>query len=85
MKHIHIMRKEKIPLIGNLQSMYEKIKEQFPEAKANETEGLRLDWADNSWVHIRPSNTEPIIRIFGESKEQKGIDAIFSKTMSLLG
>ncbi|HJZ95892.1 MAG TPA: hypothetical protein VKE70_05265, partial [Candidatus Solibacter sp.] len=38
----------------------------WPEAKANELDGLRLDWADR-WVHVRSSNTEPIIRVIAEA------------------
>jgi phosphomannomutase len=38
----------------------------WPEAKANQLDGLRLDWPDR-WVHVRPSNTEPIIRVIAEA------------------
>jgi phosphomannomutase len=38
----------------------------WPEAKANRLDGLRLDWPDR-WVHVRPSNTEPIVRVIAEA------------------
>ena len=38
----------------------------WPEATANRIDGLRLDWADR-WVHVRPSNTEPIVRVIAEA------------------
>ncbi len=38
----------------------------WPEARANTLDGLRLDWADR-WVHVRPSNTEPIVRVIAEA------------------
>jgi phosphomannomutase len=38
----------------------------WPEAQANTLDGLRLDWADR-WVHVRPSNTEPIVRVIAEA------------------
>src|SRR5262249_28309490 len=38
----------------------------WPEAKANRVDGLRLDWPDR-WVHVRPSNTEPIVRVIAEA------------------
>jgi phosphomannomutase len=38
----------------------------WPEAKANTLDGLRLDWADR-WAHVRPSNTEPIVRVIAEA------------------
>ena len=43
-----------------------KIEENFADAKHDKTDGLKLSWA-NSWVHIRKSNTEPIIRIYAEA------------------
>jgi phosphomannomutase len=38
----------------------------WPEAQANTLDGLRLDWSDR-WVHVRPSNTEPIVRVIAEA------------------
>lgn len=38
----------------------------WPEAKANRLDGLRLDWPER-WVHVRPSNTEPIVRVIAEA------------------
>jgi phosphomannomutase len=42
------------------------LQERWPEAFANVLDGLRLDWADR-WVHVRPSNTEPIVRVIAEA------------------
>jgi phosphomannomutase len=42
----------------------------FTAAKSDRTDGLKLIWK-NSWVHIRESNTEPIIRIYAEGKTEK--------------
>ncbi|HJZ92124.1 MAG TPA: phosphoglucosamine mutase [Gemmataceae bacterium] len=42
------------------------IEKHWPDAKANRQDGLRLDWADR-WVHVRPSNTEPVVRVIAES------------------
>jgi phosphomannomutase len=39
-----------------------------PEARIDERDGLRLDWEDR-WVHIRASNTEPIVRVIAEARE----------------
>ncbi len=43
-----------------------KLEKRWPEAKINRGDGLRLDW-DDRWVHLRPSNTEPIVRIIAEA------------------
>lgn len=42
------------------------IAKRWPDAKADRRDGLRLDWADR-WVHVRPSNTEPVVRVIAES------------------
>ncbi len=38
----------------------------WPDAGVNQDDGLRLDWQDR-WVHVRPSNTEPIVRVIAEA------------------
>lgn len=75
----YFMQKDKIPMNGGLNEIYEKVKMAFLDGEINTLDGLRLDFADSSWVHIRPSNTEPIVRIFGEAKTQEAIDALFTK------
>ena len=41
----------------------------YPEARADRRDGLRLDW-DDRWVHVRASNTEPIVRVIAEAPEE---------------
>ncbi len=47
----------------------ERAARQFPEAAANTADGLRLDFAD-AWIHLRTSNTEPVMRIIVEAKDE---------------
>ena len=49
-----------------LDSVYEALKRAFPDAQADTQDGLRLTWPDR-WVHIRPSGTEPIVRVIAEA------------------
>lgn len=49
-----------------LPALYAALRKRWPEAKVNEEDGLRLDWKDR-WVHVRPSNTEPIVRVIAEA------------------
>jgi phosphomannomutase len=49
-------------------TIIEKTKHLFPDAKLNTSDGCRFDLADG-WIHIRTSNTEPIMRVIFESKE----------------
>jgi phosphomannomutase len=46
------------------------LQQRWPEARADRVDGLRLDWADR-WVHIRPSNTEPIVRVIAEAPQAR--------------
>lgn len=47
----------------------ERAARRFPEATANTADGLRLDFAD-AWIHLRTSNTEPVMRIIVEAKDE---------------
>ncbi len=50
---------------GSLDAVYAALKEAFPGAEVDTQDGLRLTWADR-WVHVRPSGTEPIVRVIAE-------------------
>jgi phosphomannomutase len=49
-----------------LPQLFEALVRRWPEAKDNRVDGLRLDWPDR-WIHVRPSNTEPIVRVIAEA------------------
>jgi phosphomannomutase len=49
-----------------LDSVYAGLKKAFPAAEADTQDGLRLTWPDR-WVHVRPSGTEPIVRVIAEA------------------
>jgi phosphomannomutase len=49
-----------------LEPAYAALRARFPEAEADLQDGLRLGWPDR-WLHVRPSNTEPIIRLIAEA------------------
>ena len=46
-----------------------KVKEIFPDAKINTADGCRFDFNDG-WLHLRTSNTEPVVRIIVEAKDK---------------
>jgi len=61
------MVKTKFALEGkSLDAAIAALKSRFPEAALDETDGLRLSWPD-SWLHVRASNTEPILRAIAEA------------------
>jgi phosphomannomutase len=51
---------------GDLAAQYAALRSSFPDALADDRDGLRLSWPDR-WVHVRPSGTEPIVRIIAEA------------------
>ncbi len=68
----YFMQKEKMEFNGSLPDFYAAIKIKLGGVENNE-DGLRLDFPDRSWVHIRPSNTEPIIRIIAEATTKESL------------
>jgi phosphomannomutase len=61
------------------------MKNHFKDCEINEIDGLRLDFADSSWIHLRPSNTEPIVRLIGEAKTKEQVEKLFEETKVLFG
>lgn len=81
---VYFMKKEKYSIGNNLNEIYQKLKDNFKEVEMDEQDGIRFDFRDKSWIHIRPSNTEPIIRIFGEAKNEERIDSLLNEVKLLL-
>jgi phosphomannomutase len=52
--------------LGQLDGVYAALRRTFPDAAADTQDGLRLAWPDR-WLHVRPSGTEPIIRLIAEA------------------
>ncbi|MEO8199021.1 MAG: phosphoglucosamine mutase [Gemmatimonadota bacterium] len=75
--------KAKGPRGKDLQPIYQALRKQFPEAIADERDGLRLAWRDR-WVHLRPSGTEPIIRFIAEAPTRQDADTLVSACQQLL-
>jgi phosphomannomutase len=51
---------------ASLDTVYDALRKAFPGAEADTQDGLRLAWPDR-WVHVRPSGTEPIVRVIAEA------------------
>ena len=54
-----------------LDAVYGALRAAFPDATADMQDGLRLAWPDR-WVHVRPSGTEPIVRVIAEAPDEVG-------------
>ncbi len=75
-----VMEKKAFPLQRNqsLSVIYSKLKTEFSKAQVSEIDGLWLSEGER-WVHVRPSNTEPIFRVIGEAKTQKDLDQMMQR------
>jgi phosphomannomutase len=54
---------------ASLEAVYGALRSAFPDAEADTQDGLRLAWKDR-WVHVRPSGTEPIVRVIAEAPDE---------------
>jgi phosphomannomutase len=67
-----------------LPTLFAALETDWPEARSNRLDGLRLDWAD-AWVHVRPSNTEPIVRVIAEARSEEQARALCREVGARLG
>jgi phosphomannomutase len=66
-----------------LPGLFEALTKRWPEAAVNRNDGLRLDWADR-WLHVRPSNTEPIVRVIAEAPRAADAEGLCREVGGLL-
>ena len=78
----YYMSKNKIELDKeiDIQKIFEGIKEKYKNQPINTEDGLKIEF-DSEWVHLRTSNTEPIIRIYAESTSENTANNIAKKLM----
>jgi phosphomannomutase len=63
--------------------VYDALRSFFPDASADAQDGLRLAWPDR-WVHVRPSGTEPIVRVIAEAPTADGARELISRSRAPL-
>lgn len=73
----YFMGKKKIELTPEIDvdGLLTKVKNAYQNEEISTVDGVKIDFADN-WVHLRKSNTEPIIRIYTEAKSQEEADRL---------
>lgn len=78
----YTISKNKIELDGNadIPSIFKQIQQKYKNQPVNTEDGLKIEF-DGDWVHLRPSNTEPIIRIYSESDYETKANHIAMKLM----
>lgn len=78
----YIISKNKIELSPaiNVDKVLEAVKHKYEHLPVNTIDGVKIEF-DNEWVHLRKSNTEPIIRIYAESESREAADKLAKQIM----
>lgn len=81
MPSYHIV-KEKIPFMGDLTEVGPALAGEF-EGRIDETDGVRIDM-ETGWIHVRASNTEPVVRIIAEAASPEEASVLADRAGSIL-
>lgn len=81
----YAIAKNKIELTPDIDidALLEKVKERFASEEITDIDGVKIDF-DDSWVHLRKSNTEPIIRIYSEAETLDKANALAQNIMQII-
>lgn len=64
--------------------MLQRVAETYRNERINDADGVRIDFADG-WVHLRPSNTEPIVRLIAEAADERRARALITDVANAAG
>ncbi|MBO4315027.1 MAG: phosphoglucosamine mutase [Prevotella sp.] len=67
----------------DVDAILDKVKDLYKDEQVNDIDGVKIDFADK-WVHLRKSNTEPIIRVYSEAATMEEADALGKKLMQVV-
>ena len=67
----------------DIDAILAKVKEMYKDQKINDIDGVKIDFPDK-WVHLRKSNTEPIIRVYSEAHTMEEADALGKQLMKVV-
>jgi phosphomannomutase len=81
----YFMSKNKLELTPDIDvdALLMKVKEHYKDEKISTVDGVKIDFAD-SWVHLRKSNTEPIVRIYSEAHSVKEAQELAESMMEVM-
>ncbi|MEO0899204.1 MAG: phosphoglucosamine mutase [Bacteroidota bacterium] len=81
----YFMSKKKIQLEKgmDIEGLLAKFKAHYANEQINDMDGVKVDF-EKSWVHLRKSNTEPIIRVYTEAPSQEEADRLADQTIALV-
>jgi phosphomannomutase len=75
--------KAKCPRGPELGPLYDRLRARYTDADPDERDGLRLSWPGR-WLHVRPSGTEPIVRLIAEAPTKPEADSLVAEARELL-
>ena len=81
----YFIAKNRVDLIPEIDvdAILAKVKEIYKNEEINDIDGVKIDFADK-WVHLRKSNTEPIIRVYSEASTMEAAEEIGQKIMDVI-
>jgi phosphomannomutase len=68
---------------GKLGILMQSLEERYPDATTNRSDGLKLTWPGR-WIHLRASNTEPILRLAAEARSEREMEELYAGVLRLL-
>ena len=82
---VYFMSKKRIDLTPEIDvdGLLDKVQEHFSDEEINTVDGVKIDFSDK-WVHLRKSNTEPIIRVYSEAHTKEKADTIANEVIAVI-
>lgn len=82
---LYFMAKNRLDLLPGMDvdKILDKVKEKYASEHINDIDGVKIDFADK-WVHIRKSNTEPILRIYSEAASEEDAQGIAEEVIDFV-
>jgi phosphomannomutase len=68
---------------GRLGALMQALESAFPGVPADRTDGLKLLLKDGEWIHVRASNTEPLLRLAAEARTEEAVNWIYERVLRL--
>lgn len=69
---------------GRLGPLMQELEARFPDATFDRSDGLKLLWPGR-WIHVRASNTEPLLRLAAEARDEETVDRLYAEVRNALG
>lgn len=81
----YFIAKDRIDLTPttDIDAILAEVKEMYADQQVNDIDGVKIDFPDK-WVHLRKSNTEPIIRVYSEAATMEEADALGKQIMQVI-